>query len=116
MSNTVKDILALEDIKGIILLSQDGHIIVKEIIDPLFGNVEQETWLVILNEIKDTKELEFIYKNDKIYIRKSDKGMILIWMGAFAPISMVRIHCNLIIQSLKKDYKSTKFKRFFQKG
>ena len=67
-------------------------------------------------EIKDTKELEFIYKNDKIYIRKSDKGMILIWMGAFAPISMVRIHCNLIIQSLKKDYKSAKFKKFFQKG
>jgi hypothetical protein len=117
MSNTVKDILALDDIKGIIILSQDGHILVKEIIDPLFGKVEQETWFIILNEIKDsTKELELIYERDKIYIRKSDKGMILIWMGHFAPISMIRIHCNLIIQSLKKNHKSTKLKRFFQKG
>ncbi len=114
--NTIKDILELEDIKGLVLLSNNGQTIVKETIDPLFENIEKESWLLFLNEMKDTRELEFIYKDDKVYIRKSDKGMIFIWMGAFAPISMVRLHCNLIIQSLKKDNKGHKLKRFFQKG
>ncbi len=114
--NTIKDILELEDIKGLVLLSNSGQTIIKETIDPLFENIDKESWLLVLNEKKDARELEFIFKDDKIYIRKSEKGMILIWMGAFAPISMVRLHCNLIIQSLKNDKKGNKLKRFFQKG
>ncbi len=113
---TIKDIINLEDIKGLILLSDSGQIIAKETIDPRFENIEKEEWLLFLKEMKDTRELEFIYQDDKIYILKSDKGLILIWMGAFAPISMVRLHCNLIIQSLKDGNKGIKLKRFFQKG
>jgi len=113
---TIKDILELEDIKGLVLLSNNGQMLIKETIDPLFDNIEQQPWLLFLNEMKDTNELEFIYQDDKFYIRKSENGMIFIWMGAFAPMSMVRLHSNLIIQSLKKDQKSNILKRFFQKG
>ena len=115
MKNLFRDILQLDDIKGIILLSEDGAVLFKELLAPTAGDLENSDWISGLSNVDRADEIEFVYENDRIYVRKMAGACLLIWMGGFAPAAMVRVNCDILIPSLEKSLSARGLRRFFKK-
>ena len=97
MKKLFSDLVSLEGIKGIFLISENNVDIVKAAPELSAADIKGKQWYHRFNELGEAAEIEFIYPNDRIYIRNTEAGVLVIWTGAFTPSSMVRVLCNLIV-------------------
>ncbi len=109
MKDIFKDIMALKEIKGALLLSSKGRVIFQQVSDSISLDIEDKDWMEFLESLKEIREAELIYAYDRIYIRRVDAGYILIWMTNFSQAAMVRLNCDILIPSLKKNKLYRKF-------
>lgn len=112
------EILSLDDVKGLIVLSGEGRVLFQRMIDPAFDRTKTESnnWVPLLRVLEDVREADFLLDNMRIYIRQSAGGYILILMGHFAPIAMVRLNCDIVLPLLKNANASKGLGRFFKLG
>ena len=115
MKKLFSDLLSLEGIKGIFLISEKNVDIVKTSPDVTKSDIMEMKWYHSFKELGNTTEMEFVYPNDRIYMRNTESGILIIWTGAFTSSSMVRIHCNLVVDSLEQYQKTGKVKRLFSR-
>ena len=102
MKDLFKGLMEMEDIKGVFLFSMDGNVVFQETKDALQKPVEKEKWLSTLNVAKDLDEIEFVYDYEKIYIKRTEGGLLLIRMGNSAPLDIVKMNCNILLMISKK--------------
>ncbi len=102
MKELFKGLMEMEDIKGIFLFSMDGKIIFQDTKEPLLKPIEEEKWLTQLSVAKDLDEIEFVYDYEKIYIRRTEGGLLFLRMGTSAPLDMVKMNCNILLMISKK--------------
>ncbi len=115
MKEIFKDILAIEGVSGILLFSSQGRIVFKEFAIPLSKNPERQDWKPLINTIKNVKEADFIYENNRVHIRKSAAGYLLVLMELFTPAAMVRLTCEMALPALNKLTDDSKgIKKFFK--
>jgi hypothetical protein len=112
-----KDILDLDDVKGVLVLSSEGQVLFRDVPAPGFARVDLESrdWTPFLEALEGIREADFIYDNCRVYVRESAGGYILVLMGHFAPIAMVRLNCDIILPSLKQAHASKGLARFFKR-
>jgi hypothetical protein len=102
MKELVRDILDLEDIKGVLLVSEEGGLLFEEMLAPLHPGPENQPWLSRLSAVVRAPEMELVYEDDRVYIRRITGAFLIVWMGGFAPTAMVRVRCDLLIPSLER--------------
>ena len=116
MKDRFKDILDTRDVQGIMFFSFDGEILFREFVSNPPEELEDVNWPVFVHALNGIQEAELIFENTKFYIRKTGSGYILIIMGMFAPIAMVRLNCNILLPSFDQTKKKAKgLGRFFKK-
>lgn len=108
MKELFKDILALKDIKGILFFSLEGQLIFKELSSSASADVEKGEWQAFIDAMNGVQEADLVYEYDRIYLRKTGIGYLLILMTGSAQVAMVRLNCDILIPSLKD-------KRFYRK-
>ncbi len=118
MEPDFNEILSLDDVKGVMVLSVEGRVLLEQMIDPALKKVkaESEDWGPFLRALDGIREADFLLANLRIYIRQSAGGYILVLMGHFAPIAMVRLNCDIVLPSLKQAHASKGLGRFFKLG
>lgn len=103
MKKLFKDILDIGDVKGIMLFSFGGKLVYKEFLAPLTEEPEsKEWWPLFITSLEGIREADLVYEKGRLYLRKTDIGYLLILMGIFAPIAMVRLNCDILLPSLKQ--------------
>ena len=116
MKELFKDILGIDDVKGIMIFSFKGELIFKEFLTPLSEEPEsREWWPLFIDSLRGVREADIVYEKGRLYVRKTDLGYLLIMMGLFAPVAMMRLNCDIILPSLGKTGTSKGLAHFFKK-
>lgn len=119
METLFQDILSLDHVHGIMLLSPDGDRLVEKFPSPQPHGVPAEYgWRRFVQAMGDIREADLLFGKKRIYIRKADSGYLLIVMGLTTPVAMVRMNCDMILPLLNKGgaTKQRGLKSFFKKG
>jgi len=117
MEPDFQEILHLDDVKGILLVSQKGSLLYQQMTVPEVSSIRLESrdWSPFLKAMEGTREADFIFEKLRLYVRESAGGYILVLMGHFAPIAMVRLNCDILLPSLKQVHASKGLGRFFKR-
>jgi hypothetical protein len=110
------DILALNDVKGAVVLRADGQILLQRFNAPPTRDLTQADFGEFIESFSEAKELEVLYDNIRLYFRRIPKGYLLIVLGRFAHMSMVRLNCDILIPALSDTLEKPKgFGLFFKR-
>ena len=115
MKELLKDILNIEGVKGLMMLSFAGDIIFRELFPGVHKDVENSDWRRFIESLAGTRETDLIFEKGRLYIRRTDIGYLLVLMGSFVPIAMMRLQCDILLPSLKPAKPAKGIRRFFKK-
>ena len=116
MKELFNDILKIEDVEGVMLFSFEGELIVKEFLSPLVDESENMDSLgLFINSLKGIRDADLVFEKARLYVRKTSSGYVMILMGVFAPIAMVRLNCDILLPSLKKTATTKGWRNLFKK-
>ncbi|MBW2065331.1 MAG: hypothetical protein JRJ03_10420 [Deltaproteobacteria bacterium] len=104
MKDILDSIRRTQDFEGILVLSKKGELIYQEFLSsppPVIN--DRDLRLHLIAPLNRTQEAELVFSRKRLYIRKTDKGYLFIVMGLFAPISKIRIYCDIIVRSLNQE-------------
>ena len=115
MRELFNDILNIDGVKGLMLLSFTGEILFKELNHVVHENVENRDWRLFIESLADVRETDLIFEKGRLYIRRTDIGYLVVLMGSFVPIAMIRLQCDILLPSLKPVKAAKGIRRFFKK-
>ncbi|MBF0101288.1 MAG: hypothetical protein HQK77_10310 [Desulfobacterales bacterium] len=123
MKEIFGELFELTDIQGVLYYSFEGKLEFDDM--SLIPEKIEKDWEKLLNDRFDFKPLltyfeniqdvEFFFENRRIYIKKISTGFIVVLLGNFLPIGVVRLNCELIAPSLENIKKSKGLGWFFKK-
>ncbi len=116
MKALFQDILHLDDMKGVVVLGQDGVVLFHEFLRESGTDLKNLTRLARVPELSKAREMEFLYEHDRLYLRRLSGGFIIVWTGVFAPMAMVRLSCDVLIPSIERTLSSKGWLRFLKKS
>ena len=114
MQELFGEILALQGVKGVMLISPSGEILYEAFQPPIDNLVQSRDWRLFLDVLAGVNETDLVFTEGRIYARRSAKGYILVVSNQFAPSAMIRLHCDILMPELAKS-KGKKKKRFFER-
>jgi hypothetical protein len=115
MRELFQDIMKMEGIKGVLLISERGEVIFKEFSVPLPDDPAKKEWGYFIDSLNGIRETDLVYEKSRVYVRKTELGYLLILMDFFVSAAMVRLNCDILLPSLKRIKGSKGFKRLFKK-
>jgi hypothetical protein len=116
MRELLGPILEIEDVQGVSLISFEGDVIFQEPLS-LFGTESEKSqvWQKVMDTMQGIREADLFFEKMRLYMRRTDPGYIVIVMGLLAPAAMVRMHCDMLLSSLKQSGKPKGLRSFFTK-
>ncbi len=116
MKKLFQDILDMKDVKGVMLFSSEGDLIFEKFLSPLSEKPETKgLWSTVIASLQGIREADLVFEKSRLYIRKTEQGYLLVLMGMFAPIAMIRLNCDVLLFSLKQKGKVKGLKYFLKK-
>jgi hypothetical protein len=99
MKDIFKDLLGIDGVHGVIVISGEGAVVSCRFSAAYTHEEEragQIDWVPFVAELSDISDAEFIYDAARFYVKKVEQGFLLVVMGEYAPISMVRLNCQVL--------------------
>ena len=115
MKELFNDILKMDGVNGILLISFEGKILSKEFNTNPPTDPEGNNWKPLIDSLDGLRETDLIFKGGRLYIRKSELGYLIILMDFYTSAAMVRLNCDIILPSLKPTKASKGLGGFFKK-
>jgi hypothetical protein len=116
MKNLFKDILDISGVIGVVLLASDGNVLFSKYHSNASDRLNEMNGSAFLRAFKQIQEVEMIFENHRIYARKADQSFFFILMERMAPVSMIRLNCNILLPSLVERMNKPKgLGRFFKR-
>ncbi len=101
MRELFKDILNMEGVKGLMMFSFAGEPVYKEFNQAQPEGIESRDWSLFIESLAGMRETDLIFKKGRLYIRRTDIGYLVVLMGLFVPIALMRLQCDILLPSLK---------------
>lgn len=105
-----KNIKSLQDVLAVMLIGDDGNVLASSVGDAGAGlqGLETGNWQALAQAFNGVKEAEILYENHRLFIKKAPAGFLVVVMGHFAPVAMVRLNCDVVLARLATP--KTRFK------
>jgi hypothetical protein len=111
-----RDIMAQEDVRGVMLFSFGGDLIHKEFLNPQKNEPEtRDWWPYFFDSLNGVREADLVFEQGRLYIRRTERGYLLVLMGLFAPVPMVRLKCDILLPRLNGTGERGRRRGFFRK-
>ena len=111
-----RDILRQDDVHGVMLFSLGGDLIYKEFLNPPTKDPEtRDWWPHFIDSMSGVREADLLFEHGRLYIRRTDLGYLLVLMGSFAPVALVRLTCDTLLPALNGSGKGRRRRGFFRK-
>ena len=111
MKDIFKDVMGIDGVHGLMVVSNEGSVMMSKFASDFRGEEEklsQIDWKPFSIEMGNIKDAELIYDNARFYIKKSDIGFLIVIIGDNAPISLVRLNCEILLPELTKIQPASK--------
>ena len=115
MQELFKDILDMEGVKGLMMFSLTGDPIYKEFNQAQPDGIDSRDWSLFIESLSGMREADLIFEKGRLYIRRTDIGYLVVLMGLFVPIAMMRLQCDILLPSLKPAKAAKGIRRLFKK-
>jgi hypothetical protein len=116
MKELLGQILEIEDVQAISLMSFAGEVIFQEDSTVFTKEAEKSgSWTRLFEAMQGIREADLVFEKMRLYIRRTDLGYLVIVMGLFAPAPMVRMNCDMLLPFLRQKGKSKGLRSFFRK-
>jgi hypothetical protein len=115
MRELFKDILNMEGVKGLMLFSFAGDPVYKEFNQAQPEGIESRDWSLLIESLAGMRETDLVFKKGRLYIRRTDIGYLVVLMGIFVPIAMMRLQCDILLPSLKPAKAAKGIRHLFKK-
>ncbi|MDJ0780407.1 MAG: hypothetical protein QNJ22_00470 [Desulfosarcinaceae bacterium] len=113
MKQHFEDLLGTDGVLGLMLLSFEGEVVFTA--DPtnlLQAASVVDVALELSRSLTDaTQEADMVFRNLRVYLRKTPAGPLLVILAPTAPIAMVRLHCDTLIPNLNPQEPTSGLKR-----
>ena len=100
MKELFKDLLSIGDVQAVILFSSSGERLFLEDKQGIISDPSR--FAVLFTMVKSLNEMDVIYSNRRVYIRRAGSSYIVVVMERFADSAMVKLNCDVLIPELKK--------------
>lgn len=111
MKDIFKEVMGIEGVHGLLIVSNEGVVMLSKS-SPNFKKeserLSQINWLPFTIEMNGIKDAELVYDSARFYIKKFDDGYLFVIIGDNAPLSMVRLNCEVLLPSLSKMQPTSK--------
>ena len=114
MPELFNEIIEIEGIKGILLVSFGGDLIFKKLKHAAPEKIESWDLSLFIESLAGMRETDILFKKGRLYIRKTDIGYLVVVMGLFVPIAMIRLQCDILLPSLKPVKPGKVIRRLFK--
>lgn len=104
----------MDGVKGLILLSFNGDIILQEFSPILSDNIAKRDWRRLTESLAEIRESDLIFEKSRLYIRRTDVRFLVVLLGSFVPMAMLRLQCDILLPFLKPAKAATGIRRFFE--
>jgi len=94
-----------------LVVSNEGSVMLSKFSPDFKSEAEklsQINWEPFTIEMGNIKDAELIYDSARFYIKKSETGFLIVIIGDNAPISMVRLNCEILLPLLTKIQPASK--------
>jgi hypothetical protein len=115
MQELFKDILAMEGVKGLMMFSLAGDPVYKEFNQANPEGIGSRDWSLFIESLAGMRETDLIFEKGRLYIRRTEIGYLVILMGLFVPIAMMRLQCDILLPALKPAKAVKGIRRLFKK-
>ncbi|MFP3927678.1 MAG: hypothetical protein ACLFUP_02140 [Desulfobacteraceae bacterium] len=116
MESRLEEILGIEDVKGVFLVSADGRVLAG-LKAPGESPPEPgpEDWWPLVRAMRETREADLVFERSRLYVREASGDYLAVLMGHFAPVAKVRLNCDLLLPAIEKARGSRGLSRFFKR-
>jgi hypothetical protein len=97
------------------LFSMAGDLVFREFNQGGLAEIENSDWSLFIESLIGVREADLIFEKGRLYIRRTDIGYLVVWIGSFIPIAMIRLQCDILLPSLTPAKKTKGIRRFFKK-
>jgi hypothetical protein len=115
MQQSFNEILSIDGVKGFMMVSFAGDLISKQLNFFPDAKIEAKDWRPFIESLADIRETDLVYEKGRLYIRRTKIGYLIVLMGFFAPIAMIRLQCDISLPALNATRASKGVKRLFRK-
>lgn len=114
MKHLFRDILELEGVHGLVLLSESGQIL----FDSFAGersrlHRSEMHWKNIINSFSDFNEMDLVFQHERCYLRRTENRFLMISMELTVCSSMIKLSCDIILPQLTKAKTKGGLRLFF---
>jgi hypothetical protein len=115
MKKIFQEILSMEGVHGLVLLSLEGKVLFESLDDDRFLPEKSSlSWKMIIDSLEEFREMNLVFEKGRFYIRKTESEYLLISMGSKVSVAMVKLNCDIIIPEIKNFKAGRGLKRFFK--
>lgn len=117
MRDKFDDMLKMKGVRGVVLFTEAGTLLFEHFTGVALPEVNSfGNWEAVAEALKGTREGDLVFESGRLYIRKTDSGILIVVMDLTASIAMVKLNCDILLPALKQATSGTKgIKRFFKK-
>ena len=108
MKALFQDLMAVDDVKGVLYMSMDGKVLFSQFSQPPPAAISANTWKTLMRSLAGVQEVELTYENCRLFLRRTQNGFLLVFTGTFALSAMVRLNCDIIVPSLNSIKKRSR--------
>ena len=114
MKNLFHDILEMDGVHGLVLLSDTGKILFESLDGRFSPQRSQMSWKTLIDSLGDFHELDLVFEHGRCYLRRTETGCLIISMGPMVSVAMIKLSCDIILPQLKKSKSLGGFRSFFR--
>lgn len=118
MKDQFKDVLGIDGVHGVIWLNESGSLSFYQF-KPEYRSDEETVktmdWSLVINELSDITEAEMMFDAGRVYFRKGGTGFLIVVLDDHAPVSMVRLNCEVLMPTLDKQKSGKGFGQLLRK-
>lgn len=115
MKELLKDILEIKGVNGVVILTDEGDVIFKEISLNTLMKIDEMDWSLFVGTIENAREVELIYNKGLVYVRKVAFGYLVVIVELYEQIAMIRLNCDIVLPNLQDLKTNKKYKKLFKK-
>jgi len=105
MADIFKDVIGIDGVYGVLFFTEAGDLSLSQFTSDFQSDEEQikaVDWPSMIKELSGITEAEVMFDDGRFYIRKTNSGYLMVALDDHAPMSMVRLNCEVLLPALDK--------------
>lgn len=109
------DLLTLQGMKGVFLLSKDGKVLFKHAKAQETKALDEFDWSEIANALGERIDLDILFDKVRVYLKRDAAYILVAILGMNTPIALTRMNSDIVLAELKNQARKGKkgFGKFF---